>query len=387
MPDVALADVPADVDRPRLGISLYLSQPEAANLERLAQCPSRGVTQAFTSLQIPEDTNADQQPVLVRRLAEAATAAGVTLYADISPATLDRLVPGRTVVQQVAALSEWGIGVRFDDGFDMATAAAASHVIAVQLNASTVTPVETALLLDAGVVAERVEVLHNYYPRVDTGLTARAYAAANQRFHQHGFAVGAFVPGDGTRRGPLFEGLPTLEDHRDADPLVAAVDLWRGRGLAAGADTVYVGDIDLADDTWRRWRHLAEGVVPLRWRVTASEPGSLRVADLLSGRRLTNRPDETDRVVRAREARPLVAEAFGGVDLQLAQAAGAGAPRPRGSVTVDNEQYGRYLGEVQLVRQDRPADPRVTVLGHVVDVDVPALDLLAGGAAFTLLAQ
>ncbi len=50
--------------------------------------------------------------------------------------------------------------------------------------------------------------------------------------------VQAFVPGDAKKRGPLFQGLPTLERHRNWSPFAAAIDL-----LATGSvDAVYIGD-------------------------------------------------------------------------------------------------------------------------------------------------
>lgn len=364
---------------PGLGISIYLSEPEQDNLARLAACPRRGVTRAFTSLQIPEDPNVESHPQLLRRAAEAAVAAGVTLFADISPATLRRF--GLT---DVLELQSWGLpGVRFDDGFGMATVAEVSRHMAVQLNASTITPEEADLLVSSGADMERIEVLHNYYPRVDTGLSLQELGRRNARLRALGLHIGAFAPGNGTLRGPLFDGLPTCEEHRHIDPLLAAVQLWRGPEEGQGTDTVYVGDIDLADETWDRWSWLAKGVVPLRWHPAESlGRGEQAVVDLLRGRVVNNRPDPCERVVRVQQGRFLMAER---PEISLPEQP-VPQPRPRGSVTVDNEGYGRYRGEVQLVRRDRPADPRVTVLGHIAGEDLDLLDLLPGGAELVLLA-
>ena len=373
---------------PRLGASLFLSEPAEDNLARLAAFPERGLTQAFTSLHIPEDTNVAAQPRLLRELGEAARAAGVTLYADVSPLTLRRLaLPGASDVEQLVALGEWGVGgVRFDFGFPIATAAGVSRAMPVQLNASTVTEAETAAFLLAGGVADNVEVLHNYYPREDTGLARPAFQSANRRFRAAGFRAGAFVPGDAALRGPLHAGLPTLEEHRGADPVLAAVDLWRGDPSGEGVDTIYVGDVDLRAETWARWAHLRDGVVPIRWECTVPE-GSAEAgfADLLSGGRLSNRIDEAALVIRVHETRALTADPHAHrIDID-ADGPGSGAQRPRGSVTVDNRGYGRYHGEAQITRADRPADPRVTVLGAVVAADLALLDLLPGGAAFVLV--
>ena len=57
------------------------------------------------------------------------------------------------------------------------------------------------------------------------------------------------------------------------------------------------------------------------------------------------------------------------------RAGGAGQclPRDRGVITMDNREYGRYSGEIQLIRASLPADPRVNVIGRL-----PELSLASG---------
>lgn len=59
--------------------------------------------------------------------------------------------------------------------------------------------------------------------------------------------------------------------------------------------------------------------------------------------------------------------------------------RRLGSITIDNENYGRYTGELQIIRSYLKADVRVNVIG-----DVPAsawliLEQIRGGQKFTLV--
>ena len=58
--------------------------------------------------------------------------------------------------------------------------------------------------------------------------------------------------------------------------------------------------------------------------------------------------------------------------------------RVRGSITMDNEKYLRYCGEVQLIRKDLPADERVNVIGHVEKEYLDLLDLIERGHRFVL---
>lgn len=53
--------------------------------------------------------------------------------------------------------------------------------------------------------------------------------------------------------------------------------------------------------------------------------------------------------------------------------------RPIGTVTIDNNRYGRYQGEVQITKTDLPADEKVNVIGHVVGDDLALLPYIEGG--------
>lgn len=379
-----------DLDPLALGISLYLSEPEADSFARLGRARDRGVTAAFTSLHIPEEEGLERQPRRLRRIAEEARDTGISLVADISPVTLQRLgLPGDDDASRVIALSTWGLGgVRFDDGFGMETVAAVSREMRVQLNASTITQADLADLRSNSADFSRIEALHNFYPRRDTGLSLTAFGWMNTRLRDEGLRIGAFAPGDGALRGPLFEGLPTCEAHRGTDPVASAVELWRGPAPTQGADAVYIGDKDLAAGTWERWQILAEGVVPLRWEVRAHDPAEREVADLLASQSATNRLDAAERVIRLRDFRPAIGQpsplAASGRSLPE-ETPGAGQPRPRGAVTVDNAGYGRYAGEVQITLVDLPADPRVTVVGQVVEADLSLLGLIPGAGRLRLI--
>ncbi|MFD6441888.1 DUF871 domain-containing protein, partial [Peribacillus sp. NPDC060186] len=53
--------------------------------------------------------------------------------------------------------------------------------------------------------------------------------------------------------------------------------------------------------------------------------------------------------------------------------------RSLGSITMDNDAYGRYRGEVQICRRDLEANHRVNVIGLVIEEDLPLLALLEPG--------
>ena len=61
------------------------------------------------------------------------------------------------------------------------------------------------------------------------------------------------------------------------------------------------------------------------------------------------------------------------------------APRNRGCITIDNANYGRYSGEIQLIRTPMNADSRVNVIGQVPENALLLLDNIQRGRKFTLV--
>ena len=60
-------------------------------------------------------------------------------------------------------------------------------------------------------------------------------------------------------------------------------------------------------------------------------------------------------------------------------------PRSRGTITMDNRNYGRYSGEIMMIRQDLPADHRVNVIGCIPENAHLLMDHIRRGQKFTLV--
>ena len=59
--------------------------------------------------------------------------------------------------------------------------------------------------------------------------------------------------------------------------------------------------------------------------------------------------------------------------------------RDRGAITIDNETYGRYTGEIQMIRSPLAADSRVNVIGSVPANARLLMDCIRGGQKFMLV--
>ncbi|WP_214792795.1 MULTISPECIES: MupG family TIM beta-alpha barrel fold protein [unclassified Exiguobacterium] len=344
------------------GISVYLSEElTPASIDWIERMRESGFTSIFTSLHIPEDDSTLYTERL-QQLGALAKRLEMELVADIAPSSLQAL--GKDW-DDAHTLLEWGVtGLRVDYGVTPKQVADLSRHMMVALNASTLTEVELDQMLQHGLLRENVEAWHNFYPRPETGLDRLWFDERNAWLHAQGIKVQAFIPGDEQLRGPLHETLPTLEAHRHQSPLSCYID------LKATVDRILIGDPCVSEQTMRQFQAYEEGVIVLR----ATSEHRVKSLPTLH----TNRMDPARDVLRSVESR-----AYGRPGDQLIQPQKTEG-RPFGSITIDNDRYGRYAGELQVMKRDLPADERVNVIGRVIEMDRPLVQYIGPGGRFQI---
>ncbi|MEH7009935.1 MupG family TIM beta-alpha barrel fold protein [Neobacillus niacini] len=326
-----------------IGISFYLNDPLAE--ERIELAGKMGVKRAFTSLHIPEESGdlANRAMTLLQKAKEC----GIEVYADVSLKT-----PGHLGLDSLFALKSLGVsGLRLDDFFENELILKLAKEFKLALNASILFEDDVRDLLDGGLKASQLLAWHNFYPRVETGLSDWFFHTQNELYKKYGIPVSAYIPGDGEKRGPLFEGLPTLEEHREMDPFVAALELFH-----IGVEDVYIGDPEVSENLLKRLIEFdREHCIEVR--IEGFQEGEFKL-----------RPDFSRDVLRfmdTRSVEPIEPENT--------------SERIVGSITRDNDRYGRYRGEVQITLCDLPADERVNVVGRVLEEDIVLLSYLKPG--------
>jgi len=350
-----------------LGFSVFLGEGLTAEKRRYIQkMKQTGFTRIFTSLHIPED---DPQKVIetLQQLKKLTQKLQLDLMADVSNTGLQRLAIDLTQPKAYQQLKKLGItGIRMDYGIDNQTIAAVSHQMQVGLNASTLTKKDVEELNTHQADFSKMELWHNYYPRPETGLSKDYLQSINYKWKALGFKIVAFVSGDENLRGPLYAGLPTLEEHRNCHPLAAAIDLVDH----CGCDAVHIGDSGLSKKAQEQFHSYFK------------DKKMLLEVDLLSDSYLslvlgehTNRLDGARDVVRSQEARK---------NNQQTIEVETNYSREQGSVTVDNKNYLRYMGEVQITKYDLPADKKVNVVARVIKKDRALIDHIGPGCHFKL---
>lgn len=348
------------------GISVYvgLGQTEVQNRRYLRSAWEKGYTQLFTSLHVPETDRQVFRREMPKLLAFAREL-GYRITADVSPAT------GTVFGLKLETLGDLGItAIRFDWGYDVKPMIAflQESALDVELNASTAGVEMLDELLTAGIDPGRLRGGHNFYPRPETGLSEQFLVQRSQPFLQRGIPVSAFIPGWACRRGPLGEGLPTLEEHRAWKARDAAKHL-RALGVVAN---IFFGDplaseMELADVA-------ALPVDAVLLDVVFSCEMTDQEKSVFVSQTHANRLDAAALCIRSTAGRSPGNEKWPG---QV-------APRPRGTLTVDNDRYGRYAGEIQITLCDLPADERVHVVGRVIEADLRHLESIGPGRAFRM---
>lgn len=342
-----------------LGFSLYLStfeeQRPALNLWAGTGAP------IFLSLHISEEFDATYCQ-RAREICHLLAVQGFRTIADVSVKTLQQF--GCSSLTELAReLKLWGL--RIDYGFTPQEIGEMAQKMPIVLNASTTSPGDAARIAVRG---REVFALHNFYPRPETGLDEELLKLTTDRLREAGLSVQCFIPGDTLLRGPLHEGLPTLEAHRHALPSAAFVDM----ALRFGMEDIFLADPGLSDKEQRRIAHFCKtgvicvpAVLDENWKH-------------LYGKVFTCRIDSPRWLIRFQESRTYSCQG----DIVRPKNC---TDRRRGVITVDNQNYGRYSGELMLIREALPADGRVNVIGQVPENAWLLMDRIDRGAKFMLV--
>ena len=345
-----------------IGFSIYASSGSDVNTRILERVWDADFSYAFTSLHIPEEAT-PQMREAQRDLLQSLRDLDVEVIADIGPRTLHDLN-----LSSIDELKQYPIThLRIDYGFSLEEIAKIAQQFIVVLNPSTFVTLDFFELLQLGVTADRLVACHNFYPKRLTGLAMKKVAESNRFFTYHGIKTMVFIAGDGQKRGPVFEGLPTVEALRDIPPLEAAMIL---RDQAC-CDVVLIGDIDLIDESWDKIVALSHNYITLPCLLDENYTE-------LYNRISHDRQDSSDAVIRTQESR---------IYASLGHKVGpTGASKiDAGSILIGNENYARYSGEVEIARIALADEPRKNNIGKIALKALPLLAYIHSGMGFMLV--
>lgn len=344
------------------GISLYLGTGFEKNREIIDKAKKAKVKYAFTSLHLPEERVEDYNKE-VNNLLDLCTIAGIKLIIDIGPRTIEKLK-----LKNIQELEETPIDhIRPDYGFTPKEIAELSKSFNIVFNSSTISEEELMELKGYGCDFNKFLAASNFYPKPLTGLSLDTLREGNKRLKYMGIKTLAFIPGDLVKRGPLYEGLPTVEEHRHKDSLLSILELRS----TAFCDIVLIGDVDITEDLWNKIEKLNSGYVELRADVR--EEYSF-VKDIIHH----DRPDSSSFVIRSQESREY------GTPGKIFKAESV-KKRNQGTISIGNENYLRYSGELEIARVDLPEEARVNIIGSINQEDIKYLQYIDKAMGFRLI--
>lgn len=348
------------------GFSIFLNEDITEAVKNyIRDMHEIGFKGIFSSIHIPED-NPDFYLDRLGQLGAVASEYGMELTIDVSGNALVQL---GVSYDDLSPLLELGItAIRVDYDVTHEEMYKISKQMKVVLNASTLTNEDIAILKGLGVDFTSIEAWHNYYPRPETGLDKTYFIELNQWLGEQGIKVMAFVAGNDDLRGPLYEGLPTLEAHRYANSLPSAIELTE----ECSVDMVYIGDPGLDAYSQKQWdSYLNDAVIYFEAMALVDDFDQLNHVETTH----TQRIDVSRDVIRSQESRGR--RQF---KVRLKNA----VERPTGTITIDNHGYLRYEGEVQITKTNLPADEKVNVVGCVQTGDLALLNYIHPGQQFKI---
>lgn len=323
----------------KLGLSVYVSTFDT-QMDMLEKFKGSGYY-VFTSFHIQEEFN-DTYLTKSKQMCNWLKEKGFQIIADVSPKTL-------SIFEQdsiIAFAKEMNIDVlRLDYGFTEEEILHVAKYYPISFNASTDDVSVAKKILEMGT---EVFALHNFYPRPETGLDDHFFNHMNTKLQEAGIKVLAFIPGDETKRAPIHEGLPTLEKHRNIPPYIAYLDL----AINFSVEGIFVGDVKISDQQSNLIAsYLKEGIIS----IPVDFPQGY---SYLYNEVFTIRVDSPRAIMRLQESREYSCDGERQQPYNCIE-------RTIGSITMDNIKYGRYSGEIQIVRENLAQDERVNVIGNI----------------------
>lgn len=248
-------------------------------------------------------------------------------------------------------------GIRFDFGYSEEEILEVSKKCLIAINASTTTKDTLEKLKDI----PNLIAIHNFYPRPETGLDMEYFNQQNKMFKENKIEVYAFISGDEELRGPLYEGLVTLEKHRYLNPYIQYLDI---RNVV---DHVIIADPKISNKQFKWIQTL------IKDNIICLEANFNENYHDLFNHVFTNRIDSPNTLIRIIESRQYATQGQW-IDPNNC------IERLKGTITIDNKKYLRYSGEIQITKIDFPKSEKINVIGKIHNTDL--LDYIQGNQKF-----
>ncbi len=333
------------------GISVFTGLKEYSleeNIKYLNLAKELGYEIVFSSAHINEATTSfNDLQVLIDEVSKL----NMKLSLDISKPTFDKL----RIPDNLYAL-------RLDYGFsenDIIELSNKAHYM-IELNASVYTKDRILKLIYNGLNSENVRVSFNYYPKLNTGHDIEFVKEMTAFYQSQKMTVGAFLPSHIGFRPPMYEGLPTVESHRKMSTALAIEEL-----KACNIDEIMFGDAYASIDELNELSIHQKEELMLEINLCQDNNIFDKIYSI--------RPDSNSIMLRLSGSRSSDnIESFNTIR------------RHKYDVTIDNNGFLRYKGELNIILKELEKDERVNVIGNLNTTDF-IVDAIKTGKKFTFI--
>ena len=356
----------------KMGISIYPGMDNTAeeNLRLMDNAAQLGISRLFISFN-PHLKDAQDAKDIFTSVMQRSRKLGFEVILDMTDLLLTLFSMRAISISAFQFLGVHTLRMPYDcSAKEIAALSQNTQGIRIGLHASSTSGKFLGELLDESADFDNIDAFHSAYPREGTGLSEAALVRKTAMLHKAGIDVAAFVPSQERRRSPLRRGMPTLEMHRDISLSLAARHM-----SAVGVDSIFIGgSLPSADEL-----NALAAIKPNRVTLAAELLQADAIAKELLEKTYTARLDDARDVIRAAESRQYM-QAHG-----LVIAPALPHVRPYGSITIDNEKYGEYMGELQILKRPLPADERVNVVARIQDEEQFLINYIVPGKKFSFL--
>lgn len=321
-----------------------------------------GFNEIFTTLHLPE-YSLDEQFSCFEIIAEETRKYNLDLMVDIGGNFIKQLLNDEDKLNKIKE-SKLDF-IRLDYGYNLEQVKKLYNLLKVRgfvINASMYTKKQ----IDETIVAFKdidpnieIRAFHNFYVRKESGLDDLFATKQDSYFEEYNIPIYYCIPTHSNPRGPVFEGLCTIEKHRYLPLKDIITDLVVNHDLKAF----------LMADEWLNEEEFNEVETVLnklenkdnKILVEFFETASNSEKDIVLGKHIF-RYDSPLSNIRSRSSRQM-AEFASSIDPSNT------IERKAGYITVDNSLYKRYSGEMQVILKDMDKDERVNVVAKLVNND------------------
>ncbi len=356
----------------QLGISVY---PEHTTKEKayayMRRAGALGYKRVFTCfLSVTESK--EETIANFKEFCDVAHEAGLIVSADTNPAVFAKM---DATPYDLSVFKEIGLDIiRLDGHFGEAEDIAITHNpygIKIEYNACGTIAIENMLL--CGADSENMCFCSNFYPQRHTGMGLQRYIDLHSRYKKAGMRIASFVSSqqpDTFGPWPVFDGLPTLEMHRD---LPADLQLRHLNAMDLCQDILF-GNCFASDEELKL---LAEtDLTKINMRIDEAEGISDLERTIIYWDRHANRDDGNDIIVRSTWPRV----EFRGQSIPC-RSEGTWQGR-RGDVVIVNDNLEHYRGELWVLLKDEVLSDQYNLVGRVPEQEQILLDWIRPRYAF-----